>query len=120
MHSIKGCAGGCYVTQGVYDFLTAEEKNMEFFKIDIRYNQPTREAQIIRYEILELLLDLIDLNEDPETFRYYLDIWNRDRVWDIRLTDDELESVCDLNFMEDVCAYIDSYAKAHKIKLRQV
>ena len=90
---------------------------MKFYKVDIRYNQPNREAQIIRYEILDLLIDFI---EDPEAFRYYLDIWNRDRVWDIRLTDDELESVCDLNFMEDVCTYIDSYAKAHKIKLRQV
>ena len=90
---------------------------MRFFKVDVRYNQPNREAQIMRCEILGRLVDYI---EDPEPFRYYLNIWNRDRVWDLELTDAEIEAVCDDTFMDDVWAYVDSYAKALRIDLRRV
>lgn len=86
-----------------------------FFKVNIKLNQRSRLSQIHRYEILEALLDQMD-RDDPKYTEFY-GVWKRDKVWDIRLTDAEIDMVCDDHYVEAKYAYIDQYAKVHGIPL---
>lgn len=86
-----------------------------FYKVNIKLQQRSRLSQVHRYEILEALLDQMD-RDDPKYAEFY-EIWKKDKVWDMSLTNDEIDMVCNDQYLEEKYAYLDQYAKAHGISL---
>ena len=92
-----------------------------FCPINIRKPQRSRRSQIDRAEALESLLNLIE-DTDSEAYREHYKIWTRDRLWETQhsLSDDEIDQVCDDYYLEEKYRFVENYAKAHSIKLREI
>ena len=90
-----------------------------FFPVNLKYKQRSRKSQIDRREALEALLDMIE-DTDSEAYSEHYRIWKRDKVWEIELTDEEIDRVCDDHYLEEKYKFITNYAEANNVKLRQI
>lgn len=85
---------------------------MQYKKTNIRVSQKRRDHQIARREFMDALLEQLNERQLWKLWHEVYAVWKKDRVWDMTLTDGEIDAVCNDEYLEEKYRHVESWIKA--------